>query len=1012
MHLNTDSPTVAGILNAIEDIADGLLVAEAETFNILRVSRSLADWLGVPSSRLVGSSVADWLTPEAGRRLARSLADVKSTQIRIPQLDWTHADGFDRCADLVMTPIASGGVSIWVGFLRDVTAVRRLNVLLDLQRDLGSRINGAKGLPIALEAVVDTLLQLEGIDAAVAYIVRPGGIDAAVHRGVSPELVESIRSLDSQTPQYQLAMQGRTVYGPAHTLPSPIDEQCWSERVQSLAVVPVIHSGQVIGALVAGSRRHESLPVSIVRSIEVIAAGAAAALARFKAEEALREKQGIEEEARLSDLRFRAVVENAAVGVVVADAAGGILECNNAFAEMLGYAPSELVGRDYTEITVPGEAAEEQKLFGEVITGQRPSVCIDKIYVHRNGSRVQARLAASVVRDDRGELRHLIGAVQDITAWKAAEQSLLDIERKFLTYIEQSSFGYLEMDLELQIQLASAQAGRILRCEAGQLVGRRLPELLVEEDHRALEELMGRDASEAMRPRTFRVACSEGDPCEIELFVLPNERQGRTVGYLSSFQDVSAQRAMERAVQRSETRLRVLLENLPDNVVILRRDGTAEYVNHVPPGVTLEEAMRTCCLQFVAAEHSELGAQCLNAVFESREPQEFVACAVWGRWYDTRLVPLPASEGEPLVLSISTDITEQRNAERELADREIRLHSLFGNLPDLVFVVGKDEEILFANRGLGPWRREDLEGRNAVSLLAPEHRSVIVGAHERAYLDKAIATLEVQDVFGSWWVTRIVPIVRDDDVLQCLVINTDITEQRLAREAIRKEQQLLRDLLELHERDRQVMAYEIHDGVAQHLTAAAYAFEVVRGRLSGDADNDFQRGVSLLSRAIDDARRLISGVRPPVLDELGIMAAVEYLVNECRMQKGVEVELISRMAFDRLAPPLENAVFRIVQESLANACRHSGSSRLSVELVQREARLCIAVRDWGCGFDPGQTPEGRFGMRGIRERVRLLGGDVSITSAPGQGTIVSVELPIVRPPAPTSQEDDEWDEGE
>ena len=101
------------------------------------------------------------------------------------------------------------------------------------------------------------------------------------------------------------------------------------------------------------------------------------------------------------------------------------------------------------------------------------------------------------------------------------------------------------------------------------------------------------------------------------------------------------------------------------------------------------------------------------------------------------------------------------------------------------------------------------------------------------------------------------------------------------------------------------------------------------------------------------------------------------------------------VAFQRLAPPLESALFRIAQESLQNAYRHSHSDRILIELTQRENRVHLTVRDWGVGFSPENIEEQRFGLQGIRERTRLLAGRVTIESTPGKGTHIGVELPLV-----------------
>jgi signal transduction histidine kinase len=235
------------------------------------------------------------------------------------------------------------------------------------------------------------------------------------------------------------------------------------------------------------------------------------------------------------------------------------------------------------------------------------------------------------------------------------------------------------------------------------------------------------------------------------------------------------------------------------------------------------------------------------------------------------------------------------------------------------------------------------------------------------------------------------------DTDQVMCICTDVTEQRLAAEAVKKEQRLLRRMLELQERERRLVAYEIHDGFAQQLTGALYRLQAFRETLARDsakAWQDFDSAARMLARAIDETRRLISGLRPPILDELGVVEAVEYLVCERRLEGGPEIEFEHDLACPRLAPPLQNTVFRIVQESLSNACRHSRSRRIHVALRESDGRIHISVRDWGVGFNPDDVQRQRFGLQGIRERVRLFDGRVVIESAPNEGTHVSVELPL------------------
>ncbi len=167
-----------------------------------------------------------------------------------------------------------------------------------------------------------------------------------------------------------------------------------------------------------------------------------------------------------------------------------------------------------------------------------------------------------------------------------------------------------------------------------------------------------------------------------------------------------------------------------------------------------------------------------------------------------------------------------------------------------------------------------------------------------------------------------------------------------------------------------------------------------RDKLSDAVRAELTRGVKLLRSAVSEGRRLISGLRPPILDESGIVAAIEYLINENR-ESLPDVEFIHDTSFSRLAPPLEDAVFRIVQEALNNVRRHSHCQRARVHMVQTVDHLRVEVRDWGVGFSPEQVAPDRFGLQGIMERVRLLGGQATIGSSPGEGTCVSVEIPLL-----------------
>ncbi len=226
----------------------------------------------------------------------------------------------------------------------------------------------------------------------------------------------------------------------------------------------------------------------------------------------------------------------------------------------------------------------------------------------------------------------------------------------------------------------------------------------------------------------------------------------------------------------------------------------------------------------------------------------------------------------------------------------------------------------------------------------------------------------------------------------------EIADRKKAEQALREERRLLKQMLDLQEQERKLVAYEIHDGLAQHLTGALLQLQTASqmpDRNSEKANTLLETGMNLLSESVDEARRLIGGLRPPILDELGIVAAVEYLVCEQEKHIGPKIEFTHDPAMDSLSPMLKTSVFRIVQETINNARKHSQTETLRVELSLGDNNVRIEVRDWGIGFDPANIAKGHHGLQGIRERARVLGGHATIDSTPGQGTRIVVELPII-----------------
>jgi signal transduction histidine kinase len=221
--------------------------------------------------------------------------------------------------------------------------------------------------------------------------------------------------------------------------------------------------------------------------------------------------------------------------------------------------------------------------------------------------------------------------------------------------------------------------------------------------------------------------------------------------------------------------------------------------------------------------------------------------------------------------------------------------------------------------------------------------------------------------------------------------------QQPAAEALAAERDRLAQALALAERDRLLLGYEVHDGLVQDMTAAAMLLEGTSGQAtfgSAEAAENFARGLRLLRDSIAEARRLIRGLATVELDQRGLPSALDRLVQRFQREHQLPLKFVRDADELDLPDSAQHLLLRIAQEALYNVWKHARASRAELRLMKRDRVVELAVEDDGTGFDPGRIPSDRFGLEGMRARARVLGAELTIDSAPGKGTRVSVQLPL------------------
>jgi signal transduction histidine kinase len=208
---------------------------------------------------------------------------------------------------------------------------------------------------------------------------------------------------------------------------------------------------------------------------------------------------------------------------------------------------------------------------------------------------------------------------------------------------------------------------------------------------------------------------------------------------------------------------------------------------------------------------------------------------------------------------------------------------------------------------------------------------------------------------------------------------------------------LARSVFRVQEEERRRLSRDLHDGIGQNLTALKHQLALVADALppeQGDSRDRLQRCVAMCARTLEEARQLSRLLRPQVLDDLGLQAALQSLARTLGESGGLTIEL-EFGSLPELDDDIQTLIFRIAQEALTNVVRHAGASRALLRLIQRAGWLHLTVWDDGKGCDPdtAQTAGGS-GLGGMRERLQLFGGRFELHSQPGQGCRIHALLPL------------------
>lgn len=527
----------------------------------------------------------------------------------------------------------------------------------------------------------------------------------------------------------------------------------------------------------------------------------------------------------------------------------------------------------------------------------------------------------------------------------------------------------------------------------------------------------------------YRFRCKDGTYRWLadHLYVLP-DAAGQPLYRGGTVRDVTDRKRAEAAWRDSALKLETLFACLPVGVSVLDAERQVVYVNHALEnilGLSAEGLRRAEYRRraYLRPDGTPMPLEEFASARALREQQavhnvETGVVREDGRviWTNVSAVPVVFSDWRVIV--VTDDITARvsaeqarRQAETTLRASEANLTALIENTDGWIWSIDARYRLVIGNR---------LFHRNVSALLgrelAPEEsvlepfppaaRDEWQGYYDRALTGECfqIETWIPFSAAARYMEYRFTPITANGAPIGVTGFGRDITARKQTEDALRVYNERLRQataqLTQVQEAERLAISKELHDQVGQSLTALSINLNLIRRKLGEEAPDvlreRFEAPLSLVEGITDKIRGVMAELHPPVLEDYGLAAALRWYAQRLNQQTGLEVAVQGEAAHPPLPPMVSISLFRIAQEALTNVLKHSGATSATLRVEVSPKEVVLSISDQGRGFQaerPAQAGPAHWGLVTMRERAELIGGRLTLESAPGQGTIVTVRAP-------------------
>jgi PAS domain S-box-containing protein len=721
-------------------------------------------------------------------------------------------------------------------------------------------------------------------------------------------------------------------------------------------------------------------------------------------------RKEVEEELRNSELRYRSLIDQASDAIMITDQKGNFLDVNTSFCKQFGYTREELLELNVSMVIEPEQFKNDPVRFDLLVTGQ--AILRERRMMHKNGTIIEVEANVKMLPDGR-----ILAIARDITERKKSEEIIQLSHRRLKEAELIGKTGYWHWDVE---------AGKVTWSEGTYRIFDETPGNFKENVEDFQRRIHANDKERIQKTIQQLFESKKSTSYEFWIKTPANEdryigttaeaildQKGNILSIFGNTVDLTERKRAEELLVKEKGLSDSIINSLPGIFYLYDREGKFIRWNkefELVSGYTAEEISRMHPTDFFGTDEKDYITKRIGDVFKygSNDAEaNFIT-------KEGKIIPFYFKavrinyEGEPCLLGYGIDISDRKKAEEELRESEQKYKLLFDSSPLPMWMFSKTDFLIIdvneaAVKHYGYSRDEFLQMK--IKDLRPSEDI-------EQFLEKFSVSGQDGNYLGTWRHRKKdgtlinVEIIGHDIIykgtLTRLVLANDVTEKIVAEEKLKHSYDEIRQLAShienIREEEKIEIAREIHDELGQQLTGLKIDISWISKKMNQDNEVIKQKikdTIELIDGTIKTVRRIATELRPSVLDDLGLVSALQWQSEEFGKRSGIKIEFNSTVPLITVAKNIAVAIFRIYQESLTNVLRHANATIVITAFHQEDDQFVLKVIDNGNGFDVNKVDYKKtLGLLGMKERTLMIGGKYDITSVLGKGTTVVVSVPM------------------